>query len=128
MYNPDFVLKNLQWSIFYKTKPNLFTSWRRYFFFFFLFSFFSCWFQFQFLFQILSVDLKSNRIFLTSKKSLVESTLPIVFRFDQIKEKMFLEGYVKFLNDLGIQLAFYGDLTVSFLFFISYVCMMCVCV
>lgn len=62
--------------------------------------------------RILNIDLKSYRIFLTCKKSLVESTSPVVFRFDQIKAEMLLQGYVKFLNDVGIQIAFYGDLTV----------------
>lgn len=83
---------------------------------FFYFS--GIWLKFIFLFQILNIDLKSYRIFLTCKKSLVESTSPVVFRFDQIKAEMLLQGYVKFLNDVGIQIAFYGDLTVSFSLFI----------
>ncbi|ESO96310.1 hypothetical protein LOTGIDRAFT_239331 [Lottia gigantea] len=59
--------------------------------------------------RVLSVDMKDNKVTLTNKKSLVNTTLPIVHDTSQIHKHLELEGFIVMMNDKGVLVAFYNN-------------------
>ena len=57
------------------------------------------------------VDANKRRLLLTHKKSLVESTLPVITSYDQPEVDMLLHAYIVTIKDFGYLVRFYNDVT-----------------
>ena len=62
------------------------------------------------LMQVLTVDLERKRIALTAKKTLIESSLPIVSKFEDAKVGLMVHGVVFRVTDKGLQVEFFNGL------------------
>lgn len=70
----------------------------------FLLRVYSCWFQ------VLVVDPERKRIVLTAKKTLVESTLPIVSQLSDAQVGLVTHAVVFKISDKSLQVEFYNNL------------------
>ncbi|XP_033633254.1 protein RRP5 homolog [Asterias rubens] len=61
--------------------------------------------------RVLVVDANKRRLLLTHKKSLVESTLPVITSYDQPEVDMLLHAYIVTIKDFGYLVRFYNDVT-----------------
>ena len=64
--------------------------------------------------QAVTVKPEKNRLILTLKKSLVETSLPILTEYDQAAIGMLVEGTVIEIIKAGIRVAFYNNVVVSY--------------
>ena len=59
--------------------------------------------------RVLSIDPKNKKLLLTHKKTLVESTLPILSSYDQVERNSIVHGYISGVKDFGCIIRFYGE-------------------
>lgn len=64
-------------------------------------------------FKVLRVEPDRMRISLTAKKTLVDSTLPILFNFDDIKPGVLTHGVVFKVHEKHLMVEFYNNLKAS---------------
>ena len=58
------------------------------------------------------MDKNRNGVYLTNKKSLVNSKLPILTSYDQLKVGLVTEGVIGTIKDNGVVVFFYGGMKV----------------
>ncbi len=63
---------------------------------------------------MLTVDPTHRRLVLTHKKTLVESSLPIITAYDQVQVDMMLHGFIVAVKDFGCLVSFYNDVKGQF--------------
>lgn len=61
-------------------------------------------------FEVLTVDPERRRISLSAKKSLIESTLPIVTKFEDAKVGVVTHAVIFKITERGLQVEFYNGL------------------
>lgn len=59
--------------------------------------------------RVLLVDPQHKKLLLTHKKTLVESTLPIITSYEQVKRNLIVHGYISGVKDFGCIIRFYGE-------------------
>lgn len=66
-------------------------------------------FEFCLLVQVLSVDPEGKKLYLTRKKALVESPLPLFLAYSDARPGRVSHGYVVCIKDFGCIVRFYND-------------------
>ncbi|CAG2221342.1 PDCD11 [Mytilus edulis] len=60
--------------------------------------------------RVLKVDEKKRNVILTNKKMLLNTKLPILTDFDQLKSGMDVEGYIAKITNKGVLVAFFNEI------------------
>lgn len=59
--------------------------------------------------QVLSVDVQNKKLFLTRKKAMIESTLPLFLSYADARRGHISHGYIVSIKDFGCIVRFYND-------------------
>ena len=62
-----------------------------------------------YFFKVLSVEPDRRRLLLTHKKTLVESSLPVITDFSDAKPGVSSHGFITAIKDFGCFVAFYNN-------------------
>ncbi|XP_064601057.1 protein RRP5 homolog [Liolophura sinensis] len=60
--------------------------------------------------RVLQIDLAKAKLFLTNKRSLVNSKLPVISSYDQMEPGMEAEGFIANIKDRGVLVVFYNKI------------------